>query len=234
MRHKVRLSVLLILAILLFSSSCQKTIYSKKPTTKADCLLEIIYKRGQTYYATEPTKESLKMYIFTSAGQPIFDQDGQQISSASLKTGQIINVSYDGYIIETYPLQFSGISGIKIEGSRSNNVDFLITQISGMFPSTKPEDKKHWDILFSGEPFLSESEKRAIEYILKENWIGAQITVTPEFSDEEKGTIQVDFSNVGTQSMDVQITVDEKIEGVAPSVRKIHVVLSDGTWTIVK
>ncbi len=231
MRKNIWIPVVLILSLFLFSTSCRQAIYSKKITNSTSCLLEIVYKRGQVFYATDPDTDLVDLYVFTSAGQPIYDQSGNTVSSTLLKTGQLVNVSYDGYILETYPRQLSGISAITIEGCKSNRVDFLITQISGMFPSTKPADNNNWDIIFKGDDFLKDNEKRIMEYILKENWIGSQVTVIPqEESIAGKGQISVNISNLTDNSADLEIIVDAGIEGSAPLIRDLHATLTDGTW----
>jgi len=233
MRKNIWSTILLIFVLILFPTSCRQAVYSKKVTNKTDCLLKIVYKRGQYFYATEPDSQDTKLYVFTSAGQPVYDQEGNSASATLLKTGQIVNISYDGYILETYPLQLSGISAITVKGVNSNSIDFLVTQISGMFPSTKPAANDNWEIVFKGDNFLADNEKRIMEYILKENWIGAQVTVVPEEEpDEAKGQIQVICSNLTEDSVDLELIVKSADPESTPSERKLHAYLSDGSWKI--
>lgn len=233
MRKNMWFPIVLILSIILLSTSCRQAIYSKKQTTSSDCVLEIVYKRGQIFYATEPESDDMKLYVFTSAGQPVFDKDGNSVSSAFLKTGQIVDISYDGYILETNPLQLSGISAISIKSNKANSVDFLVTLISGMFPSTKPSENNNWDIIFKGDDFLNAREKHVMEYILRENWIGEQVTISPEQeADTGKGLIQISASNLTETSVDLEIVTKDGSPDSTASTRTIHAVLTDGSWQI--
>ena len=216
---------------MLFSSAaCSKRRGSRSSKNVTECMLEIVYKKGQMCYAIDPDTEELNLFVFSAAGQPVYDAKEQASSGSILLPGMVVSVEYDGYILETYPSQFSGISKISIRDTKANNVDFLVSQISGMFPSTKPSGALDWEIAFSGDTPLSPGEKRALEYILKENWAGASVTVEPQQDEPDVGRILIDFQNVKTDSMDILITVNDGLN--AEMVKELHPVLKDGIWTL--
>lgn len=212
-------------------TGCSQKPYSSVHTDTMERTLEIVYKRGQTCYAIDPEDENSKLYAFTAAGQPVFDQNNQSATGTGLLPGMLVNVEYDGYILETSPSQFSGISRITICDTRANNVDFLVSQISGMFPSTKPEGADEWEIGFGGDELLSSSEKAALEFILREDWAGASVTVEPgQMADPDRGRIYVECSNLAQNGMDLTIVVND---GTMPMTKAMHVELIGGLWTIV-
>lgn len=213
------------------AASCRQQYYSHRLTNRVERTLEVIFKRGQVCYGMPEEGDDKSMFVFSSAGQPVYDADGQSISHTEIKPGTVVNVRYDGYELETYPKQFSGIEEIHINGCHSNNVDFLFTQINGMFPSTKPNDNTKWEIYFEGESFLNEAEKTALEYFLKESWTGATVTVVPKDTPVTGiGRITVRFAEAQESSLSMEITIEDSQEGSKPSTKKTQAVLQGCTW----
>lgn len=234
MRKRAWACALLILSTSMLAASCRQQYYSHKLTNRVERSLEVIFKRGQVCYGMPEEGEDKSMFVFSSAGQPVFDSEGQSISHTEIKPGSIVNVKYDGYELETYPKQFSGIEEIHLSGCHSNNVDFLFTQINGMFPSTKPNDNTRWEIHFEGESFLNEAEKTALEYFLKENWTGAAVTVVPKDTPVVgTGYITVNITEAKDKSLSLEITIDDVQEGSKPSTKKMHAILQGCTWMII-
>ena len=155
-------SLIIILCVLFACSACQSPTNTKEtsPTTKV--ALEIVYKKNQICYAITSSGSDMALYSFNAAAQPIFDQDGKSSTATDLQPGMLVSLEYDGYILETYPAQFSGVSSIRVTGVHANSVEFLGSLVSGMFPSATPEEVERWEITFSGDDFLSAKEKRAL------------------------------------------------------------------------
>ena len=234
MRKRAWACILLIFSVNVLASSCKQQYYSHKLTNRVERTLEVIFKRGQVCYGMPEEGDDKSMFVFTSAGQPVFDEQGQSISHTEIMPGTIVNVKYDGYELETYPKQFSGIEEIHVNGYHSNNVDFLFTQINGMFPSTKPNDNTRWEIRFEGEDFLNVAEKTALEYFLKENWTGASVTVMPKDTPVAGfGRITIHFSEATEKTLSMEITIDNGQEGSKPSTKATHATLQGCTWMTV-
>ncbi len=235
MRKRAWLCVLLIFSTMCLATACKRQYYSHKQTNEALKTLEVIFKRGQICYAMPEGGEDRSMYVFSAAGQSVLDQEENVISNAELKPGMLVDIAYDGYILETYPMQFSGIDSIRIKETHANNVDFLFNQINGMFPSTKPSDNTHWEILFEGDDFLGSAEKIALEYFLKETWTGASVTVAPDHDmGVDTGTITLNFSDVTTNSLNMDITINANDEETkTPRTKKTHAILQGCTWMTV-
>ncbi|MBP5491946.1 MAG: hypothetical protein J6Y08_03795 [Clostridiales bacterium] len=227
------ISFLLVLVMLLSLTSCKKKSLTQTSSVSAKRHMEIVYKRGQTCYAIDPESDEPSLYVFSLAGQPVFDQDDSPVSSTTLVPGMLVEVSYDGYILDSYPSQFSGINKIAVRERRANNVDFLVAQISGMFPSTKPDENNLWEIAFGGTTYLTHVEQKALEYILRENWTGATVTVEPQ---EEKafgsGSIQVNFMDIQDDTMELEIIVDDGSGENLPETKRIIASCATGSWVI--
>ena len=232
MRKRAWLCILLIFSTMCLMTACRQQYYSHKQTNEALKTLEVIFRRGQICYAMPEGGEDRSMYVFSSAGQSVINADGETISNAELKPGMVVDISYDGYVLETLPMQFSGIESIRIKETHANNVDFLFNQINGMFPSTKPSDNTRWEILFEGDDFLGSAEKMALEYFLKETWTGASVTVAPDHDlGVGTGTITLSFSGVTSNSLNMDITIqDGEEEESTPRTKKTQAILQGCTW----
>ncbi|MBQ4185720.1 MAG: hypothetical protein II657_05080 [Clostridiales bacterium] len=224
-------SLIIILCVLFACSACHAPTNSKEtsPTTKVD--LEIVYKKNQICYAVTSTGEDTALYTFNAAAQPIFDLDGKSSTATDLQPGMLVSLEYDGYILETYPAQFSGVSSIHVSGVHANSVEFLGSLISGMFPTATPEEVARWEITFSGDDFLSAKEKRALEYKIQEEWTDANVFVDPEESLTKKtGHIKIDAKKGENDTVQLTIRVDSVVQD--PTERKMTVSIQDGKWTM--
>lgn len=224
-------SLIIILCVLFACSACQSPTNSKvtEPTTSVG--LEIVYKKNQICYAIMTQGQDTTLYTFNAAAQPIFDRDGNSITATDLLPGMLVSLEYDGYILETYPAQFSGVSSIRETGVHANSVEFLGSLISGMFPSATPGEVARWEITFSGDEFLSEKEKRALEFKIQEEWTDANVLVDPDETLTKKtGHIKIDAKNGEGDTVELTIGVDSVIHD--PSERKMTVKLQDGKWTM--
>lgn len=231
MRKSFFRSFIIILCVLFSCAACQSPTNTKEtsPTTKVD--LEIVYKRNQLCYSIMTQGTNTTLYTFNAAAQPIFDQQGKPITATDLVPGMLVSLEYDGYILETYPEQFSGVSSIRVTGVDSNSVEFLGSLISGMFPSATPEEVERWEITFSGDEFLSEKEKRALEYKFREEWSDTDVLVNPEESRTKKtGHIKIDAVKSGDATFQLTISLDSVVQD--PTDRKMTVTLKDGKWTM--
>ena len=231
-KHLIR-SIILTLCVLFVCCACQspKNTKDTQPTKKVD--LEIVYKRNQLCYSVMAQGDDTSFYVFNAAAQPIFDTEGNAITAMNLTPGMLVSVEYDGYILETYPAQFSGVSEIRVTGMYANSVEFACSLLSGMFPSAMPDDIERWEIFFEGENFLSAKEKKALEYIIGEEWGGADIVVDPEQSHTKKtGHITITTSKAGDDSITLKTLVDSGVEGSTPAERTMTVSIQDGKWSI--
>lgn len=232
MRKHVIFSLILTLCVLFSCAACQSPTPTEEsiPTTKVE--LEIVYKSNQLCYAVMHQGDDICLYQFNAAAQPITDIEGHPATAVDLLPGMIVSVEYDGYILETYPAQFSGVSGIHVIGKYANSVEFLGSMISAMFPSTSPEDVERWEIAFSGDEFLSPKEKRALEFLMGEEWLGARVSVEPEQSYTKKtGHIVVNAEKGEGESYKITISVDTGLPDQEPIERSMNVTLTDGQWT---
>ena len=201
MHRRSRWMILILCSGMLLLPSCRRTSPTNEEKDKTRIELEILYKKNQLCYAIANSEEDTSLYSFNPAGQPIFDQDGQAVTAWALSPGMVVSLEYDGYILETFPCQFSDVSEVRITGSESNNVDFLASQISEMLPSSKDAAHTHWAVSFDGEAFLNSREKRALKMILEDRFEGATVTVE---ADKEEGTISLlaaDTDNTVTVSV---------------------------------
>lgn len=224
-------SLVVILCVLFACTACQSPTNAKetKPATKVD--LEIVYKKNQICYSIMTQGSNTTLYTFNAAAQPIFDLNGKSATATDLEPGMLVSLEYDGYILETYPAQFSGVSSIRVTGVDANSVEFLGSLISGMFPSATPEEVARWEITFSGDDFLSEKEKRALEYKIQEEWTDANVFVDPdETRTKRTGHIKIDVQKGEDNTVQLTIRVDSVVQD--PAERKMTVLLSDGKWTM--
>ena len=58
------------------------------------------------------------MWVNHSNATAFYDQNGKKISASQLKVGDVIEISYSGQVMLSYPAQ---ISAIKIKVKESNN-----------------------------------------------------------------------------------------------------------------
>jgi hypothetical protein len=233
MRKNIIRSLILTVCVLFACCGCQTPRNTKdsKPTTRVD--LEIVYKRNQMCYAIMAQGEDTNLYVFNAAAQPIFDQEGKSATAANIIPGMLVSLEYDGYILETYPAQFSGVSSIRATGIRANSVEFMGTLISGMFPSATPDEVERWEISFEGEQFLSAKEERALEHMISEEWVGSQVVVNPKESYTKKtGYVVVTTEKAGEDKASLTIRVDSGVEGSRPTERKMTVSIKDGRWSM--
>lgn len=232
MRTRKWLSLICGIALVLPVVACSRMDPSKTTQHTETCEVEIVYKRNQICYAISNQEENHSLYTFNAAGLPVMEQDGKKGTASSLKPGMCVSVTYDGYLLETYPAQFSGVTEVKVDQVKANNVDFFTKQISSMFPSTSPSDLKHWNISFQGVPVLRENEKLALKHILSENWNNTSITIDSSESDpEETAQILIRIDEYTTSTMTFEITVNAGNEE-SPTSRDFNVTLSDGTWNM--
>lgn len=229
-KKKRVLSLFCILCLLSSLPSCKKGSLAKQTTLRTEEFnVEIVYKQNQYCYAVASDGNNPTIYTFNAAGLPVYAEDGTNVTSAALTPGMKVAVSYDGYVLETYPAQFSGVAEVKINGSRPNNVDFIAKQLSGLFPSTSPEEVMNWDVFFSGVTYLTENEKRALEFILREKWTNATVTIDPSSeTEEESGSILIQVDNVTESTLDLIISVN--IGSTEKITRNVHAVLENGCW----
>ena len=100
-----------------------------------------------------------------------------------------------------------------------------------MFPSATPEEVARWEITFSGDDFLSEKEKRALEYKIQEEWTDANVFVDPdETRTKMTGHIKIDVQKGEDNTVQLTIRVDSVVQD--PDERKSTVMLSDGKCTM--
>ena len=230
-RHRW-LVMIVTVSILFTLVSCSRTSPSDESKNKTRIELEIVYKKNQLCYAIAHSDTDSSLYFFNAAGQPIFDEEGDSVTSRALTPGMIVSLEYDGYVLETYPCQFSDVSEVRITGSDSNNVDFLTSQISEMFPS-HAEDVTDWAVVFDGEDFLSAREKRALEMILRERWEGAVITVEPgQEQVDQVGRIKIHVEKKTDTSVTLQIRIEPGLGRSLPLERNVTASLENGTWTV--
>lgn len=226
-------SLIIILCVLFACSACQSPTSTKETAPTTRVALEIVYKKNQICYAITASGSDTTLYTFNAAAQPIFDQDGKSFTATDLLPGMLVSLEYDGYILETYPAQFSGVSSIRVTGVHANSVEFLGSLISGMFPSATPEEVERWEITFSGDEFLSAKEKRALEYKMQEEWSISNVFVDPEESRTKKtGHIKIDALKSGDESVQLTISVDSVAQN--PTERKMNVSIQDGKWTMIR
>ena len=221
------------MSVLFFCASCTKPGPSGESGNKTHIDLEIVYKRNQLCYAIAEKDEDTSLYVFNAAGQPIYDMDGSSVTTASVKPGMTVSLAYDGYVLQTYPCQFSDVSEVRITGSKSNSVEFISTQISNMFPSSTPADMSRWEISFDGDAFLSAKEKRALEVVLKEKWVDTVVTVEPEKDPSDPaGVITVDVHRITDTSVTLKILVSEANGDVPFLTKDLSASLKNGIWTV--
>ena len=233
MRKHLYRVIILTVCVLFVCSACHAPTKTKttQPTTKVS--LEIVYKRNQMCYAIKTEGTDTSLYTFNAAAQPIFDLEGKSATAADLLPGMLVSVDYDGYILETYPAQFSGVSGIRVTGMHANSVEFMSSLISGMFPSATPDEVERWEIAFKGERFLSDKEERALEYMMSEEWVGSQVVVNPQESFTKKtGHIMITTEKAGDESVTLTINADSGAAGSRPTERKMTVSIKDGKWSM--
>ena len=218
---------------LLFTSACRRTPSSKESEKKAHIELEIVYKRNQQCYAISSSEQDNSLYSFNIAGQPVFDEEGQSVTARALAPGMIVSLEYDGYVLETFPCQFSDVSEVRIIGTKSNDVEFLTSQISEMFHSCEISNIACWTVSFDGESFLSAREKRALEMILEEKYEGATVTCEPKHDMTDRvGSIMVSVNEMTDSSVTIQIRVEPGLDQTLPLERSISASLQDGMWTV--
>ena len=226
--------ILLSIFVLFSCVSCSQPVNSEQtqPATMID--VQIVYKNNQICYSIIENGDDTSLYMFNAAAQPIYDIYGLSATAADLQPGMKVSLSYDGYILETYPLQFSGVSEIRVTDLGANSVEFLSSMISGMFPSSTPAEIEQWEITFSGDEFLNAKEKRALEFFLNEKWEGAAIKVEPK--DEEKrknaGRINVTTTNNKDETVTLTVNIASGLPDQAPMERTMTVHLEKGKWTM--
>lgn len=226
------LSLICSVTLLLPVFGCSKLDPSKATQHTENFDVEIVYKRNQICYAVSMEESNTSLYSFNAAGLPVYAQDGSASTASMLKPGMCVSVKYDGYLLETYPAQFSGVTEVTINASNANDVEYLAKQISGMFPSTSPSDISRWDISFQGVSFLSEREKVALKHILSENWGDANISIDAEgTASEGTGHILVQTDECSDTSLLLSITVDTGKDDETPMTRTIQATRTDGAWT---
>ncbi|MBR5417883.1 MAG: hypothetical protein IK109_07640 [Clostridiales bacterium] len=225
--------ILLILCVIFSCVSCAKPTTSEEtqPTTTID--LQIVYKNNQFCYSIIENGNDTSLYMFNAAAQPIFDIYGLSATAADLAPGMKVSLEYDGYVLETYPLQFSGVSSIRVTDLGANNVEFLSSMISGMFPSSTPSEIEQWEVTFSGDEFLNAKEKHALEYFLNQKWEGAAIKVEPTEEETKKnsGRIAITTTNNPDETVTLKVNIASGLETQAPMERTMTVHLEKGKWT---
>ena len=233
MHRRSRWMILILCSGMLLLPSCRRTSPTNEEKDKTRIELEILYKKNQLCYAIANSEEDTSLYSFNPAGQPIFDQDGQAVTAWALSPGMVVSLEYDGYILETFPCQFSDISEVRITGSESNNVDFLASQISEMLPSSKEAAHTHWAVSFDGEAFLNSREKRALKMILEDRFEGATVTVEADKEDvTPMGNLVISVHDKTDTSVSLSIRVEPGTGHVNSLEKNITASLQDGTWTI--
>lgn len=226
------LSLMCGIALLAPTAACSRLDPSKATQHTESFEVEIVYKRNQICYAISNQNENHSLYTFNAAGLPVITKDGTKGTASALKPGMCVTVQYDGYMLETYPAQFSGVTDIEVNEVRANDVEFVAKQISGMFPSTSPGDSSKWDISFDGVSFLSEDEKVAVQFILSENWSNTNVTIdSSENVSENTSRITIQVNEYSEQTLDLTITVNTGEKDEKPSSRTIQATLQDGAWT---
>ena len=226
--------IMLILCLLVSCVSCMQpgTSEQMQPTTTID--LQIVYKNNQICYSIIETGNDTSLYLFNAAAQPIYDIYGLSATAADLQPGMKVSLSYDGYVLETYPLQFSGVSEIRVTDLGANSVEFLSSMISGMFPSSIPAEIEQWEVTFSGDEFLNAKERRALEFFLNEKWEGAAIKVEPKEEDKRKnsGRIQIATTDNGDETVTLTVNIASGLPDQAPMERTMTVHLENGKWAM--
>ena len=224
----------MLMICLLFSCvSCTQPITSEEtqPTTSID--LEIVYKNNQVCYSVIENGNDTSLYMFNAAAQPIYDIYGLSATAADLQPGMRVSLDYDGYVLETYPMQFSGVSAIHVTSLGANSVEFLSSMISGMFPSSTPGEIEQWEVSFTGDEFLTAKEKNALAYFLNEKWDGAVIKVEPKDEDKRKnaGQIRITTKDNGDETVSLTVYIASGLADQAPMERTMTVHLEKGRWT---
>lgn len=231
MRKHLFCSLLLTLCVLFSCAACQSLTNTKEtePTTRVD--LEIVYKRNQLCYSVMENGDDTTLYVFNAAAQPIFDLEGKSATAMDLLPGMTVSLEYDGFVLETYPAQFSGVSEIQVTGQKANSVEFLGSLISGMFPSATPDELERWEITFDGDEFLNAKEKKALEYKMQEEWKGANVVVEPSEQYLSKtGHILITTEKAGESSVQLTIHMDSGYSDATQ--RRMTISLKDGQWSV--
>lgn len=233
MRKRAVLCILLVLCMLLPCTSCD-AMATQDTIVKTRINLLIVLKNNQICYAVPQNGSNNVFYSFNAAAQPIYDIEGKAATAADLTPGMLVTLEFDGYVLETYPAQFSDVSGIWVTGVRANNVEFLTNLISGMFPSTSPEEVERWQVSFEGGyQFLKPNEMRALEFILQEQWTNSGIKVEKDKDTKKTGHILVTAEETRDEDDSVHLTIRVERPDADPIERNIKAAKKDGKWTIV-
>ena len=113
----------------------------------------------------------------------MLDERGSEADGLDIKPGSILEIGYDGSMMESYPMRLSNVDYIKFIGQENSPVELFCQVIMDLYiddPALNSEiDTVAFDL--SGIRNLSEAEKSAITYLMGEEM--GLITVTGTFDE---------------------------------------------------
>lgn len=107
-----------------------------------------------------------------TANQEIFiiGFENAKVLSGELKTNQIVEIAYDGAILETYPAQLSGVESVQILDEESDHLFRLFQEIVDLMYEKDPalnDQITEISVDFPEPKLLSRSQENALLYLLQ-------------------------------------------------------------------
>ena len=108
------------------------------------------------------------LYFVSIKDVPIYDKDGQAINSEELKAGMMIDVYYDGSILETYPSRVANVSSIYITEEDYDMVGFYMDLVQDIYEDDEALNADINKIVLdlTKTDNITTSEKYALAYLV--------------------------------------------------------------------
>lgn len=163
----------LLLAAVLGLGACSfddnETPYSEPPSDTAILSAKIIAVEGASLLLANMAVDAGEADIYTlDAGDIPVIKDNQLADVAALRPGMLADIAYDGTIMESFPLQLGGVSGIYIRGQGEDIAGLYYTVVNDLYEADPGLNSDIEVMAFdlSGVANLIEAEKTALVYHL--------------------------------------------------------------------
>lgn len=160
----------LLLALLgVCASACTQQI-STPPKDATTLSAKIIDINGTSILVANMAEDAgaADIYWLDAATTAVISSDGDTINADALQTGMLVEIAYNGTILESFPMQFGSVSAIYIR-EQGDDIAGLYRQVINDLYVVDPGLNSDIEIMafdFSAVSNITESEKTALIYSL--------------------------------------------------------------------
>lgn len=114
----------------------------------------------------------------------ITGSDGKPTAKEDVKAGYTVDISYNGTVLESWPAQFSGVSGLSITGEGDDLVGLYVQVLGDLWEkdSGLNAGAKAIFLNLASCENLTEAEQTAVRYVL---WCDTGVETLPMLSEDE-------------------------------------------------